>query len=311
MFFAPFNASRFPLDASQYFFGDFADCRAQRTKCFGRVPFKDGREIFRLEPMFFRQPATAEQHILNARRRRISECQFEVEFIISHQKRSVNDVAQLVLMLLPVVHDALHRDFFKLTCKPAIGRNAVFLFQHSGDGRSVFFANRPCKRRSGVLPSAGIRYVKNVAVAGHVAGHIQQRNAFCAAPDVPPHGVRPQLKRRAGGRVRALGVDHQLVVKAIFVYVRSRRQKSAPIFPIGGDLPHGLPGKLHIIFQFCHLIAPAFLSVPISFFFLGKPLFASYPQFINRFHRVFNMDVHNLSTFSPNKKTACFQTAFP
>ena len=149
------------------------------------------------------------------------------------------------------------------------------------------------------MPSAGIRYVKNVAVARHVAGHIQQRDAFCATPDIPPHGVRPQLKRRAGGRVRALGVDHQLVVKAIFVYVRSRRQKSAPIFPIGGDLPHGLPGKLHIIFQFCHLIAPAFLSVPISFFFLGKPLFASYPQFINRFHRVFNMDVHSLSTRIP------------
>ena len=136
-------------------------------------------------------------------------------------------------------------------------------------------------------------------IARHVAGHIQQRDAFCATPDIPPHGVRPQFIGRAGGRVRALGVDHQLVVKAIFVYVRSRRQKSAPIFPIGGDLPHGLPGKLHIIFQFCHLIAPAFLSVPISFFFLGKPLFASYPQFINRFHRVFNMDVHSLSTRIP------------
>ena len=41
-----------------------------------------------------------------------------------------------------------------------------------GDGRSVFFANCPCKRRSGVLPGTGIRYVKNVAVARHVAGHI-------------------------------------------------------------------------------------------------------------------------------------------
>ena len=83
---APFNVPRFPLDASQYFLGDFADRRAecrQRLRC---VPFKDGREIFRLEPMFFRQSAAAEEHILNARRRRIPESQFEVEFIISHQK---------------------------------------------------------------------------------------------------------------------------------------------------------------------------------------------------------------------------------
>ena len=296
MFFAPFNASRFPLDASQYFFGDFADCRAQRTKCFGRVPFKDGREIFRLEPMFFRQPATSEQHILNARRRRISECQFEVEFIISHQKRSVNDVAQLVLMLLPVVHDALHRDFFKLTCKPAISRNIVFLFQHRADSYAVFLVYCPHKRRTRIFSHPRIGSIKDIMITRHVARHIQQRDALCATPDIPPHRLIPDFIAGAGGCVRTLCINHQLVIKTVFVHVGSRRQKRAPIFPIGGDLPHGLPGKLHIIFQFCHLIAPAFLSISVSFFFLGKPLFASYPQFINRFRRVFNMDVHSLST---------------
>ncbi|MFR2495541.1 MAG: hypothetical protein ACLTBF_07555 [Christensenellales bacterium] len=164
-------------------------------------------------------------------------------------------------MLLPVIHCFLHGDFFELSRKPAIGRNAVFLFQHGGDGHAVFFANRPCKRRSGVLPGTGIRYVKNVAVTRHVAGHIQQRNAFCAAPDVPPHGIRPQLKRRAGGRVRALGVDHHLVVKTIFVQGGSRLQKRAPRLPVGGDLACGLRGKLYIIVNFGHFIAPVCLSV--------------------------------------------------
>ena len=176
-------------------------------------------------------------------------------------------------MLLPVIHRFLHGDFFELSRKSAIGGNLIFFFQHGGDGRSVFFANRPCKRRSGVLPGTGIRYVKNVAVAGHVAGHIQQRDAFCASPDIPTHGVCPQLKRRAGGRVRALGVDHHLVVKTIFVQGGSRLQKRAPRLPVGGDLACGLPGKLHIIFQFCHLIAPAFLSVSVSVFFFGKAAF--------------------------------------
>ena len=124
------------------------------------------------------------------------------------------------------------------------------------------------------MPGTGIRYVKNVAVAGHVAGHIQQRDAFCASPDIPPHGVRPQLKRRAGGRIRALGVDHHLVVKTIFVQGGSRLQKRAPRFPVGGDLAHGLRGKLHIIFQFCHLIAPAFLSVSVLVFFFWENRFS-------------------------------------
>ena len=176
-------------------------------------------------------------------------------------------------MLLPVVHGALHRDFFKLTCKPTIGGNLILLFQHRTDSRAVFLVYRPHKRRTGIFSHPRIGSIKDVMIVRHVAGHIQQRNAFCAASDVPPHGVRPQLKRRAGGRVRALGVDHHLVVKTIFVQGGSRLQKRAPRFPVGGDLACGLRGKLHIIFQFCHLIAPAFLSVSVPVFFFGKAAF--------------------------------------
>ena len=211
--------------------------------------------------MFFCQPAAGKQYILNARRRRISESQFEVEFIISHQKRSVNDVAQLVLMLLPVIHRFLHGDFFELSRKPAIGRNLIFFFQHRTDNRAVFLIYRPYKRRTGIFSHPRIGSIKDVMIVRHVAGHIQQRNAFCAAPDVPPHGIRPQLKRRAGGRVWALGVDHHLVVKTIFVQGGSRLQKRAPRFPVGGDLAHGLRGKLYIIVNFGHFIAPVCLSV--------------------------------------------------
>lgn len=202
-------------------------------------------------------------------------------------------------MLLPVVHDALHRDFFKLTCKPTIGGNLILLFQHRTDSRAVFLVYRPHKRRTGIFSHPRIGSIKDIMITRHVTHHIQQRDALCAAPDIPPHRLIPDFIAGAGGCVRTLCINHQLVVKAIFIYVGSRRQKRAPIFPIGGDLPHGLLGKLHIIFQFCHLIAPAFLSISVSFFFLGTPLFASYPQFINRFRRVFNMDIHSLSTRIP------------
>ena len=199
-------------------------------------------------------------------------------------------------MFLPVVHDALHRDFFELTCKPAIGGSLIFFFQHRTDSRAVFLIYRPYKRRTGIFSHPRIGSIKDIMITRHVARHIQQRDALCATPDIPPHRLIPDFIAGAGGCVRTLCINHQLVIKTVFVHVGSRRQKRAPIFPIGGDLPHGLPGKLHIIFQFCHLIAPAFLSISVSFFFLGKPLFASYPQFINRFRRVFNMDVHSLST---------------
>ena len=163
-------------------------------------------------------------------------------------------------MLLPVIHRFLHGDFFELSRKSAIGRNLIFFFQHRTDNRAVFLIYRPYKRRTGIFSHPSIGSIKDVMIARHVAGHIQQRDAFCAAPDIPPHGVRPQLKRRAGGRVRALGVDHHLVVKTIFVQGGSRSQKRAPRFPVGGDLARGLRGKLYIIIDSGHFIVPRFLS---------------------------------------------------
>ena len=164
-------------------------------------------------------------------------------------------------MLLPIIHRFLHGDFFELSRKSAIGRNLIFFFQHRTDSRAVFLIYRPYKRRTGIFSHPRIGSIKDVMVAGHVAGHIQQRDAFCAASDIAPHGIRPQLKRRTGGRVRALGVDHHLVVKSIFVQGGSRLQKRAPRFPVGGDLARGLRGKLYIIVNFGHFIAPVCLSV--------------------------------------------------
>ncbi len=163
-------------------------------------------------------------------------------------------------MLLPIIHRFLHGDFFELSRKSAIGGNLIFFFQHRTDNRAVFLIYRPYKRRTGIFSHPRIGSIKDVMIARHVAGHIQQRDAFCASPDIPTHGVCPQLKRRAGGRVRALGVDHHLVVKTIFVQGGSRLQKRAPRLPVGGDLVRGLRGKLYIIVNFGHFIAPPSLS---------------------------------------------------
>ena len=163
-------------------------------------------------------------------------------------------------MLLPIIHRFLHDDFFELSRKSAIGGNLIFFFQHRTDNRAVFLIYRPYKRRTGIFSHPRIGSIKDVMITRHVAGHIQQRDAFCAAPDIAPHGVRPQFIGRAGGRIRALGIDHHLVVKTIFVQGGSRLQKRAPRLPVGGDLVRGLRGKLYIIIDSGHFIVPRFLS---------------------------------------------------
>ena len=86
----------------------------------------------------------------------------------------------------------------------------------------------------------GVSNIEHIPQFGTRSGIIQKRDAFCATPDIPPHGVRPQLKRRAGGRVRALGVDQNLIIKGTFVVIAGRAEKACPALIAAGDALHSL-----------------------------------------------------------------------
>lgn len=50
-----------------------------------------------------------------------------------------------------------------------------------------------------------------------LAGGVDERDALGPFADVSAHLFVPEVEIRAGGRVRALGKDHQLFVVGVFV----------------------------------------------------------------------------------------------
>ena len=64
---------------------------------------------------------------------------------------------------------------------------------------------------------SGVGDVKDIPQPGPVPGIVHQGDALGAAPDIAAHLVIPQVILRTGGSVRALGVDHQLVMEGVFV----------------------------------------------------------------------------------------------
>jgi len=72
------------------------------------------------------------------------------------------------------------------------------------------------------LDGTGIGHIKNIFQAGTAAALVDQGNPFGVGFHPPPHRIIPQLHAGAGGGVRALGVDQELVSKGIFLKLLSR-----------------------------------------------------------------------------------------
>ena len=101
-----------------------------------------------------------------------------------------------------------------------------------------------------MFTGACVRNIKHIAQPGPVAGIVHQRDTLGAAPDVAAHAVVPQVVFGAGGGIRALGVDHQLLMERIFVETGDGGEKARPLLPAAGELPRHLVGHLRVLFSF-------------------------------------------------------------
>ena len=84
------------------------------------------------------------------------------------------------------------------------------------------FLHLPEPGCAGVRAGSGVGDVKDIPQPGPVPGIVHQGDALGTAPDIAAHLVVPQVILRTGGSVRALGVDHQLVMEGVFLKMLSR-----------------------------------------------------------------------------------------
>ena len=109
-----------------------------------------------------------------------------------------------------------------------------------------------------MLFRSGVAYVKNVVQARESAGFVQQSDALGTPAHIAVHPVVPDVKVGAGGGIRALGVDHQLVCKGVLVQPGCGGQVVRPAFPVPGQTIRRALGKGEIFFGFAWHSVPPF-----------------------------------------------------
>ena len=120
-------------------------------------------------------------------------------------------------MISPIGQRLLAGNLIDLLRKGHFGVCAVYLFQHFADRLLRLFGYSPRLDISRLTTGASVRYIKDIAHTHSARTGCQQRNALGAAPDVPVHGIVPEIVLGTGRCIRALGIDQQLITIRVLI----------------------------------------------------------------------------------------------
>ena len=203
-------------DLPQHLLVDLADRRSQRPNRGRGIEIENRHEVLMLEILFRVQPTTGHQGVRDADGGGGLKLDFDVEIIVLLQERTVNDIAEVLLMFVPILTRQLSSHISELLGEIITG-NAVAALQHGRHRPDVLFLQLPQPGGTGMFTGASVGNIEHIAQAGPVAGIVHQGDPLGAAPYIPPHFFVPQIVLGAGGGVRALGVNHHLLMERIFV----------------------------------------------------------------------------------------------
>ena len=185
------------------------------------------------------------------------ELEFQSGFIIIHKERPVNDGENVCAVVVPVGFCQLSGNVCNLLTKPFMV-NAVFSCQHFRYRLEQVIVELPHLRVTGIAPNPGIAYIKDIMQPRDTAGLVEQGDTLRPSAHIAVHPIVPDVKTRAGSRIRTLGIDHQLVGKAVLVQPGCRSQVVRPVFPIPRQPVCRALGKGEIFFGFVwHCVPPS------------------------------------------------------
>ena len=136
--------------------------------------------------------------------------------------------------------------------------NTVFPRQHFRYRLEQVIVKLPHLRVTGIAPHPGIAHIKDIVQPGYTAGLVEQGDTLRPSAHIAVHTVVPDVKTRTGSRIRTLGVDHQLVGKAVLIQPGCRSQIICPVFPIPGQTVCRALGKGKVFFGFAWHSVPPF-----------------------------------------------------
>lgn len=114
----------------QYLLVHLADRRSQRPNRGRGIEIENRYEVLMLKILVCIQSASGHQGVGNADGGGRLKLDFDVKFIVLIQERTVNDIAEVLLMLVPILTRQFSGHIGGLLGKIITG-NAVVAFQHS------------------------------------------------------------------------------------------------------------------------------------------------------------------------------------
>ncbi|MEQ2458707.1 hypothetical protein AAAT28_05940 [Faecalibacterium duncaniae] len=237
------------LDVPQHLPAHVADGCAEGVDTIRGGKIVDCLKIVLVEPPCRLKAAAFQQRVGDADGGGRLELHLHPGFIIIHQERTVNDGTNVAAVVVPVIRHQFPGNIGKLLAY-TLSADAVGGGEHFRNRLFQVIAVLPHLRITGIAAHPGVAYVKDVMQARKSAGFVQQGDALGTSAHIAVHPVVPDVEVGAGGGIRALGVDHELVRKRVLVQPGRSGQVIRPAFPVSGQAVGRALGKGEIFFGF-------------------------------------------------------------
>lgn len=177
-------------DLPQHLLVHLADRRSQRPNRGRGIEIENWHEVLMLEILVCIQSAAGHQGVCNADGSGCLELYSFVKFIVLLKERTVNDIAEVLLMLVPILTRQLSGHIGELLGEIVTG-NAVVALQHGRHRPDVLFLQLPQPGGAGMFTGPGVGNIEHIAQPGSVTGIVHQGDTLGATAHIPAHFFIP------------------------------------------------------------------------------------------------------------------------
>ena len=215
------------------------------------VEFADTLKILWCKIHIQIEAATCQQQKGQADRDGVTEAQANIVLVQLVKGAVVDSQHDIVLEVMPVLVREPNGQGNELLGEAVAAGRTERAFQPGRDGTLIRALVLPKYGVAAVLPALRVGHIKHVPQEYPAVAVTQQGDALGTGPDTAAHAVVPEVELSAGRGGGALGVDHDLIHKPVFVKLPRQDQEPVPIFDLRGQVLRSVICHLAVHLGFC------------------------------------------------------------